>query len=756
MNESGDQAALAKQKLREAIDMASASGVPNNMLSNVLTGVGWPADLVNPAVYEYLGRHTAPLEKTDFKSFIAKYQKRAWGSVAFVVFVSSVQAGFALLEPWPFKLMADSAFGNIPAPGPLEPYTGTPTIILFAALMSVLVFLMGAAFSWFSDFLLLKIGFTLNKSIKSESFRHILHLPLYHQERLAKGDYLYRQNVVTNSLSDLVLDTTSSIIASIIMIFGILIIMVIFNPVLTLISVVLMPLLYLTMRLIGPHLGVYAQELTELNSKTSSAISEAIDNAETIQTFTLEKKQEFMVTELWDKSYVASRKSMTWGNLLQYSNSLLIILATSIVMFFGGSAALEGKMTFGELFIFMTYMGYLLGPVETLVNQITSRFQKKIDVNRIYEVLSDHEDIENLRQDRALPQQMAGAITFRDVSYSYVGQPIFQNLNLRVEPGEKVGIIGPSGGGKSTILKLLPLFLEPDSGQVFIDDYDVQSVSMTDLRRKIGWVGQTPQLFTGSIADNLYDGDIYRQVNQEELRYAIDVANVSEFAIKLPMGINSPVGENGSSLSGGQRQRVSIARALIKNAPILCLDEPTAALDAKSENYVRDSLAEIIQDKTVMMVTHRRALLALMTTVYVLENGTLTNVNELGGLDYYLEVLEGKSQAQVEAEIADDQNYLVPEVIDEHIGIENAVQTIQQVAPQYQQPQQAEYAAYDPNAVYDDGEDEEDDDDEEDEDFEEVRIESGADLQQPVAPTPAPTQEQPQAPADDEVVVRLR
>lgn len=740
MNESGDQAALAKEKLRQAVEMASASGVPNNMLASVLTGLGWPADLVNPAVYEFVSRHSAPLEKTDFKSFIAKYQKRAWASVALVVVISTIQAGFALLEPWPFKLIADSAFGSIPAPGPLEPYTGTATLILFAAMMSVGVFIMGAAFSWFSDFLLLKIGFKLNKSIKNESFRHILHLPLYHQERLAKGDYVYRQNVVTNSLSDLVLDTTSSIIASIIMIIGILVIMLSFNPVLTIISVVLMPLLYLTMKMIGPHLGQYAQELTELNSKTASAISEAIDNAETVQTFTLEKKQGFIVNELWDKSYRASRKSLMWGNLLQHSNSLLIILATSTVMYFGGSAALEGKMTFGELFIFMTYMGYLLGPVESLVNQITSRFQKKIDVNRIYEVLSDHEGIENLREDRGLPVQMTGAITFKDVSYSYVGQPIFTNLNLRVEPGEKVGIIGPSGGGKSTILKLLPLFLEPDSGQIFIDDYDVQSVSMNDLRRRIGWVGQTPQLFTGSIADNLYDGDIYRQVSADELRHAIDVANVSEFAIKLPLGINSPVGENGSSLSGGQRQRVSIARALIKNAPILCLDEPTAALDAKSENYVRDSLAEIIGDKTVMMVSHRRSLLALMDTIYVLENGTLTNVNELGGLDYYLQVLEGKSQAQIEAEIADDQNYLVPEVMEQNIGINEAMQTIQQVAPQYQ--------PYDPNNVYDDGDDEDDDEDEDE-------PETAPSAEQPFGGLPSP-QEQPQAPGDDEVVIRLR
>lgn len=657
--------------------MASSSGVPNSMLANVLTGVGWPVDLVNPAVYEWVNRHSPKQSKTDFKTWINKYQKRAWGAVAFVVVVSTIQACFSLLEPWPFKIMADSAFGDIPAPGPLSQFSGQPALIAITALMSIGIFLLGTAFSWISEFFLLKIGFNLNKRIKHESFKHILHLPLYHQQRLSKGDYIYRQNVITNSLSDLVLDTTSSIISSIIMIAGVLVIMFSFNPILTIVSIILMPLLYLTMKLIGPHLGKYAQELTELNSDTSSAISEAIDNAETIQTFTLENKQLTIVNDLWNRSYVASRKSMNWGNLLEYSNSLLIIVATSIVMYFGGTAAMQGHMTFGELFIFMTYMGYLLNPVETLVDQITSRFQKKIDVNRIYEVLSDHEGIENLREDNHLPQSMNGSITFRDISYSYSGQKIFDNLNLQVQQYEKVAIIGPSGSGKSTILKLLPLFLEPDSGQIFIDDYDIQSVSLRDLRRKISWVGQTPQLFSGSIADNLFDGDVYRKISTDELLYAIDVANVSEFAIKMPLGINTPVGENGGSLSGGQRQRVSIARALIKNSPILCLDEPTAALDAKSENYVRDSLSEIIQNKTVLMVTHRRSLLALMDTIYVLENGVLVNVDDLGGLDYYLELLEGKSQAQVESEIADDQNYVVQEAVEQYIGAEEAVQVIQ-------------------------------------------------------------------------------
>ena len=266
-----------------------------------------------------------------------------------------------------------------------------------------------------------------------------------------------------------------------------------------------------------------------------------------------------------------------------------------------------------------------------------------------------------------MPPTTRGVVDFQNVSYAYNGQVVFQDLNLHIEQGEKVGIIGPSGGGKSTILKLMPLFIEPLSGVISVDNINIQTVSLHELRQKIAWVSQSPQLFSGSILDNLLDGDPTRQISNDELKNAVVVSNVAEFAIKLPLGINSPAGENGSSLSGGQRQRVAIARSLIKNAPILCLDEPTAALDTKSENYIRDSLLQMVQGKTVMMVTHRKALLSLMDTIYVLDNGSLRNVNELGGLDHYLGLLEGIDQKAAEAQIA--QEKVSPEMIDSFMSL---------------------------------------------------------------------------------------
>lgn len=641
-------------KLHEAIEILVAKGAPTQYIPYILIKAGWPEALVNQAVESWMISNGRALHKTGFKDWLKKYYRLALPAVIVVVIINLIADGITLLKPWPLKLLADSAFGTTPAPGPLEPYTHTPTLILIVSLASIALFVLGALFGFIQDFLLLRIGFWLNRKIKAESLNHILHLPLFHQERLAKGDYVYRQNIVTNSLSDLVLASTSSIIGSAIMIVAIIAIMLSFNVALTFFTIVLIPLLFLTMKIVGPKMGKYNQALTELASDTAAKVNEAVDNAETVQAFTLESKQLNHINELWNIGYLFTKKAMFWGKLLENGNGLLVILATSGVMYFGGTAALNGKMTFGDLLVFMTYMGYLLSPVQNMVQQITSRNKKLIDVHRVYEVLSDHEGIEDLRNDRHLPPHINGNIVFQNVSYSYKDNLALKEINLTIKAGEKVAIIGPSGSGKSTLLKLIPLFVEPDGGRITIDGFDIQTVSLHDLRKKISWVSQTPQLFDGTILDNLYDADIEREFTSEEILKAIRTANVTEFAKKLPMGLETPTGENGGSLSGGQRQRVAIARTLLRDAPIICLDEPTAALDAKSENYIKDSLGQMIQNHTVVMVTHRRALLALMDTVYVLEDNVITNVNELGGVDKYLARLEGLQLLETQEELPEE------------------------------------------------------------------------------------------------------
>lgn len=656
------------KELFDAIAKLSNDGLPSHKIAQTLIEQGWPEDLVQPAVNQWLSQKVLQQRADgEFKKWLSKYYKMAKKSVFIVVGFNLFDTAIALLKPWPVKIMADSVFGDQLAWGPLEPYTGTVTLLAITSAMTVSLFIFGKLFGVVRDVYLLKIGFSLNRKIKEESLRHILHLPLFHKERLAKGDYVYRQNVVTDSLSELVLGTRSVIIQSLLVIFGVLIIMFTINPQLTLISVLLLPLLFVTIKVIGPKMGIWARKYTENASETSSKINEAINNTETVQAFTLEERSVEKINKLWVDSYHYRKKNMLWGELLDGANGLLVTLATSGVMLVGGAAALRAEVSFGDLLIFMTYMGYLIGPVEQLIDQITTRNQKLVDVGRIYEVMNDHASVEDLRSEQHIPTQIKGTIEFNNVHYAYKDQQILKGINFTIPQGQKVGIIGPSGGGKSTILKLIPLFLEPQSGNITIDGIDTQSVSLKDLRKQVSWVSQTPQLFNEDIFENLLEGDRDRFVSDQELVDAVEVSNITEFVSKMPLAFRTPVGEDGGSLSGGQRQRISIGRALIKNAPIICLDEPTAALDVKSENYIRDSLSQMIKGKTVVMVTHRKPLLDLMDVIYVLDNGQLTDVHNLGGLEAYLAKLEGLEVESAQAEIAQEESVIDPEWVRQYM-----------------------------------------------------------------------------------------
>ncbi|HVX58830.1 MAG TPA: ABC transporter ATP-binding protein, partial [Candidatus Saccharimonadales bacterium] len=265
------------QQLYDAIERAIASGVQPQYLTALLTQQGWPSGMVNQAVNAYLSAHGRLQQKTDFKTWLKKYKRKALPATVAIVIISVLSSSVMLLQPWPTKILVDSGFGNIPAPGPLAQYSHKPILILITSLLTVAVFLLGILFGTIRDYLVLRLGFWLNRGIKEESFRHILHLPLFHQQRLAKGDYIYRQNILTNSLSDLVLDTTSLIAQSVIMVVGIFIIMLTFNVKLTLISVVLVPFLFVLIRVFGPKLGGISRQMTQVASDTSATVTESVD-----------------------------------------------------------------------------------------------------------------------------------------------------------------------------------------------------------------------------------------------------------------------------------------------------------------------------------------------------------------------------------------------------------------------------------------------------------------------------------------------
>ncbi|MFI5271268.1 MAG: ABC transporter transmembrane domain-containing protein, partial [Candidatus Saccharimonadales bacterium] len=364
---------MQDKRLIGAIEEGVSKGAPIDFISYSLVRAGWPTEMVNEAVDTWLKQNGRLQKTTEFKEWLKKYYSQAKPAIALMVVLNTISSAIALLQPLPLKILADSVFGTIPAPGVLAPFTHTPTLIIIVSMMTLGIFILNSAFGVLKDYLLLRIGYWLNRSIKEEAFRHILHLPLYHEGRLPKGDYIYRQNEVTNSLSDLILNTTSQIIGSVIMIVGVTSIMLVINARLTLITLVVIPFLIFSVWLFGPIMSRLGVALTKLFSKTSTLIAESIDNAEMVQAFTLQERQVKKLKDFWIETYNISKKGLLWGKAFQFSNGLVVILGTALIIYFGGTEALNGHFSLGSLLIFMTYLGYLIGPIQDITQQITIR-----------------------------------------------------------------------------------------------------------------------------------------------------------------------------------------------------------------------------------------------------------------------------------------------------------------------------------------------------------------------------------------------
>lgn len=318
---------------------------------------------------------------------------------------------------------------------------------------------------------------------------------------------------------------------------------------------------------------------------------------------------------------------------------MFVVLGSTSILLIGGREILAGTLSFGELFIFINYMQRLYGPVEGITQAIADIKKRMVSARRIYDVIDDHQELEDTSKGYSIASPQ-GRIRFVDVSLQYDDKTVLNHINLDIAPGRKVGFIGPSGGGKSSLLKMVTLSIPISSGRVYIDDYDLSQSSLDSIRKNVSIIGQAPQLFSGSILDNVMLGAGDRDVQSSEIEAAMYASNAEEFLVDLPAGVKTYVGEAGSMLSGGQKQRIAIARGLLKKAPIMIMDEPTSALDAASENFIKSKLREITGDSTVLMITHKLSMLTAMDDVYVVEGGAVKNVNEYGGLEKYINYMQ--------------------------------------------------------------------------------------------------------------------
>lgn len=458
--------------------------------------------------------------------------------------------------------------------------------------------------------------------IRQKLYDHIQRLSLRFYQNRKTGEVISRfindveqtKNIVEVGLMNIWLDLITLTIAIGIMFF--------LDPMLALIAVAVFPLYGLSVKILYKRLKQLTKDRSQALAEVQAYLHERLQGIPVIRSFTLE---EYEQKRFSGRNGVFLDKSMdlTRWNALTFSViNTLTDIAPLLVIGYGGYQAIQGNLTVGSLVAFFAYLERLYSPLGRIVNSSTVLTQAHASVERVVEFMNESYDIVD-RPAARTAQAFRGHIEYRDVNFAYneEDRPVLHNIQLSIEPGQTIALVGPSGGGKSSLVALLPRFYDIRSGQLLIDGTDIRDMTMESLRSQIGMVLQDNILFSGTIKDNILLG--HTDADQEAVVQAAKQANAHEFIMNLPNGYDTEIGERGVKLSGGQKQRIAIARVFLKNPRILILDEATSALDLQSEALIQQSLVKLAEDRTTLIVAHRLSTITHADQIVLVKNGRI-------------------------------------------------------------------------------------------------------------------------------------
>ena len=547
--------------------------------------------------------------------------------IAGLCLLSFFAAPLALLAPVPLKIAVDCVIGAEPLPALLEPLVPggileSPALTLaFAAglliAVSLLTELQGLSFT----LLRADLSERMLQRFRSRLFDRMQRLSLAFHDEKGTSDSAYRVQYDAASLQHIAVDGVIPFLSASLML-GLLVYTTFqLDPTLALIAIGITPILFLVTRTFRPKLRRQAHEVKELESSSFSVVREVLAALRVVKAFGQEdrERERFHAREGLRRS--ARIRLVLSEGALGLSVGLVTATGTAMVLLIGVRHVQAGALTLGELLLVMSYLTQLYGPLRTISKRVASLQSHLASLERAFAVLD--EDPEVFEAERPVPlEQARGEVTFHDVTYSYRdGLPALSGVSFHVPAGTRTGVAGRTGSGKSTLLGLLTRFHDPDSGAILLDGVDLREFRLADLRRQFAIVLQEPVLFATSIAENI--SYARPQATRAQIEQAARAANAHDFIVDLPEGYDTAVGERGLMLSGGERQRIALARAFLKDAPILLMDEPTSSVDVATERGILEAMERLMDGRTTFLVAHRLDTLEQCELLLVLEQGHL-------------------------------------------------------------------------------------------------------------------------------------
>ncbi len=564
-----------------------------------------------------------------------------------------------LLQPWPLKIIIDTVLKGHVGKGWLNDlvldFAGNNQleILRFAALAVLAIAALGACCSYAEKSLTTTIGQKVLHELRRTLYAQIQRLSLAYHDRKQTGDLISRVTGDIDSVQGFLASGLLSTLVSLLTLFGMIGVMFSISWKFTLIALSIVPVLFAVVLTYTRKIKKASRAVRKKEGEMVSIIHEVFSAVRVVRAFAREdyEQRRYEVESMESVSMALRARGLKAK--LSPMVEMIVAAGTCMVLWFGARMVLDGSLSTGSLIVFVLYLGKMYKPMQELSKMTDTYTKAAVAWERIQEVLQTRRDVEDLPG--ALPAPpFRGEIEFDHVDFNYnPNAPVLRDVNLHIAPGEMAALVGHTGSGKSTITSLVARFYDPTSGVVKIDGYDVRQLQQTSLRQQISFVLQETLLFHGTIATNIAYGKSGATV--EEIVRAAEQANASEFIDKMPDGYDTVVGERGVTLSGGQKQRIAIARALIRNLPILILDEPTSGLDAESEQLVFDALDRLMEGKTSIVIAHRLATIRRADKIFVIEGGAIVETGKhedllaRGGLYARLHEIQFRTQASVTA-----------------------------------------------------------------------------------------------------------
>jgi ATP-binding cassette subfamily B protein len=549
-------------------------------------------------------------------------------------------AGFELLKPWPLQIVIDNALGG--KPFPIAALSSSPVkLLLFACVGMVVVHFGAGVLTLLHNYTAIRIGQDMVNDLRSALYAHLQRLSLAFHSRQRVGDLLYRLTADSFAVQTMIMNGALPILSALVLLAGMLVVLFPLDPTLTVLALTVVPVLFALIALFNRKIVEIAGDVRTTESRVYSLVQWAMSSIKLVQAFTKEEEEHRRFMGASRESLRATLRLYSWQTLYSATINLVIAAGTAIVVFAGAQAVISRTLSIGQLIVFISYLAQLYAPI----NQITQSWGliagARVGARKIFEILDTEPDLKDGTRNFP-PSGARGEVALSGVDFRYrADTPILTGIELKVPAGTKIAVVGPTGAGKSTLLGLLPRFYDPSAGSVAIDGVDVREYTLRSLRSQIAMVLQPPLIFPLSVRDNIAYGR--PGADDAAIELAARLAQVDDLIVSLPAGYDTLLGESGAALSEGEKQRITIARALLRDAPILILDEPTSALDVTTEALVMAGIERLMVGRTTFIIAHRLSTVRRCDRILVLhgggivEQGTLPELLRLNGFfaEYY-------------------------------------------------------------------------------------------------------------------------